>query len=192
MKPAARTQSTARPRVQTRMLILAALFAALTAVGAFLKFPLGALSVTLQVFFTALAGVLLGPKWGTISQIVDVAVGLIGLPIFTMGGGPGYIFQPSFGFLLGLIPMSLVIGRIAQGKGDRPLWVLLACVAGVAVLYLVGVPYMYLIFTVYLGRETTVAGLVWSGMVVYLPGEAIKIAAVTILAKPLTRALART
>ena len=168
---------------------MTALFAALTAVGAFLKFPLGAMSVTLQIFFTALAGVLLGPKWGAVSQAVYVAAGLVGFPVFTMGGGPGYLFQPSFGFLLGLIPMALVIGLIAQGRGDNPLRVILACIAGIGVLYLVGLPYMYLIITAYLGRETTVPGLIWSGMLVYLPGDALKVAAVTILARPLTRSL---
>ena len=45
---------------KTRMMILAALFAALTAVGAFIRFPLGTMSVTLQFMFTAMAGVLLG------------------------------------------------------------------------------------------------------------------------------------
>ncbi len=53
---------------KTRSLILAALFAALTAIGAFLKIPLGALSLTLQFFFTAMAGVLLGPRWGAASR----------------------------------------------------------------------------------------------------------------------------
>ena len=55
-------------RTNTRMLILAALFSALTAIGAFLKFPLGAMSVTLQFLFTAMAGVLLGARWGALSQ----------------------------------------------------------------------------------------------------------------------------
>lgn len=185
------SSSKAKARVNTRMLVLAALFAALTAVGAFLKFPLGSMSVTLQVFFCILAGVLLGPKWGTVSQVVYVAAGLAGFPIFTMGGGPGYVFQPSFGFLLGLIPMALVTGLIAQGGGDRPLRVILACAAGVGALYLVGLPYMYLIFTAYLGREATASALVWSGMVVYLPGDAVKIGMTVLIARPLTRALAR-
>ena len=64
---------------KTRSLILAALFAALTAIGAFLKIPLGALSLTLQFLFTAMAGVLLGPRWGAASQAVYVALGLAGL-----------------------------------------------------------------------------------------------------------------
>ena len=45
-------------RNHTRMLILCALFAALTAVGAFLRLPAGAMSITLQFFFTAMAGML--------------------------------------------------------------------------------------------------------------------------------------
>ena len=184
-------KTTSRTRNNTRMLVLAALFAALTAVGAFLKFPLGAMPVTLQFFFTALAGVLLGPKWGMISQAVYVIVGFVGLPIFTMGGGPGYIFQPSFGFLLGLIPAALVAGLIAGRKGGHLLWVALAGAAALGVLYLVGLPYMYLIFTAYLGRTTTVSGLVKAGMLVYLPGDAIKIVVFSLLAKPLSRALSR-
>ena len=47
---------------KTRMLLLTALFAALTAIGAFLKIPTPWSSFTLQVFFVCMAGVLLGPK----------------------------------------------------------------------------------------------------------------------------------
>ena len=85
-------------------MLLTALFAALTAVGAFLKIPVGTISFTLQVFFTCMAGVLLGPYWGALSQIIYVALGLMGVPIFTEGGGLMYVTVPTFGFLLGLIP----------------------------------------------------------------------------------------
>ena len=52
----------------TRKMAQAAVMAALTAVGAFIRFPLGALSFTLQAMFTVLAGVLLGWKWAAASQ----------------------------------------------------------------------------------------------------------------------------
>ena len=57
----------------TRNMVLAALFAALTAIGAFLQIPTGTVPITLQFLFTALAGLLLGWKWGAISQLLYVA-----------------------------------------------------------------------------------------------------------------------
>ena len=96
----------------TRNMILAALFAALTAIGAFLQIPTGTVPITLQFLFTALAGLLLGWKWGAVSQLLYVGIGLLGLPVFTQGGGIGYVLQPSFGFLLGLIPAAAVIGAL--------------------------------------------------------------------------------
>ena len=173
---------------KTRMMILAALFAALTAVGAFIRFPLGTMSVTLQFMFTAMAGVLLGAKWGAVSQTVYAVLGLVGLPVFTMGGGIGYVMQPSFGFLLGLIPTAWVIGRLTEKENGH--WrIALACLAGLAVLYLIGLPYMYLIMKLYLHKSITVWTAVKAGMLVYLPGDAVKIALTVLLYKPLRRAI---
>ena len=64
--------------------------------------------------------------------------------------------------------------------------VALACVAGLAVLYAVGVPYMALILNGYMGKGMSVSGLLWAGMLPFLPGDAIKIA-VTSLLCPLLR-----
>lgn len=165
----------------SRKLVYTALFAALTAAGAFLRIPLGVSSITLQFLFTAMAGVLLGAGCGALSQAVYVALGLIGLPIFTTGGGFTYVLQPTFGFLLGLIPTAAVIGALTR-RNASPVRVALACVAGLAVLYAVGVPYMALI----LNKGMSVSGLLWAGMLPFLPGDAIKIA-VTALLCPLLR-----
>ena len=89
--------------MRTRKIILTGLFAALTAIGAFIRIPTPISSFTLQVFFTCMAGLLLGPGLGAASQAVYVLLGLVGLPIFTQGGGFSYVTQPTFGFLLGQI-----------------------------------------------------------------------------------------
>lgn len=68
----------------TRKLVRTALFAALTAVGAFLKIPLGPSAITLQFFFTAMAGCLLGSGCGALSQLIYVLLGLLGLPYMAM------------------------------------------------------------------------------------------------------------
>ena len=100
--------------MSARKLVYTALLAALTAAGAFIRIPIGISVITLQFLFTAMAGVLLGPGGGALSQGVYVALGLVGLPIFTAGGGFGYVLQPSFGFLLGLIPTAAVIGALSR------------------------------------------------------------------------------
>ena len=172
--------------MKTRSLILTALFAALTAVGAFLKIPLPLSAITLQFFFTAMAGTLLGKKYGALSQAVYVLLGLVGVPIFALGGGFSYIFQPTFGFLLGLIPSAWVIGSLAK----RPLtfWrSVTAMLAGLAVLYAIGVPYMALIANAYLGKGLTFWQVLKNGMLIYLPGDMLKIAAGSALSCAVTR-----
>lgn len=176
--------------MKTRALAFTALFAALTAIGAFVRIPVGPVAITLQFLFTAMSGILLGRRYGALSQLVYVALGLVGLPIFTMGGGPAYVLQPSFGFLLGLIPCAWIIGLLSR-KGAGPLWIALSCVAGLAMLYLIGVPYMALILNVYKGAGMGLRDILWSGMIVFLPGDALKIAAAAAVCPALQKRLCK-
>ena len=171
----------------TRKMAQAAVMAALTAVGAFIRFPLGALSFTLQDMFTVLAGVLLGWKWAAASQAVYVALGLMGLPVFTMGGGLSYVLQPSFGFLLGIIPAAAITGAL----GGEPRRVVPACAAGLAAMYLIGVPYMGAVLNLYMGKGLSVWTIVKTGLLIYLPGDALKVMAVAAVAPTLCRRLDR-
>ena len=173
---------------KTLMLVLTALFAALTAVGAFFKIPFALAAISLQFLFTAMAGILLGAGYGALSQLVYVLIGLVGVPIFALGGGFSYVLQPTFGFLLCLIPSAFVIGKLAK----RPLtfWrTALAMLAGLAVLYAVGVPYLALIANAYLGKGLTFWQVLKNGMLIYLPGDLLKIAFGSFLCVAITRRL---
>lgn len=174
--------------MKTKQMVFTAVFAALTAVGAFLKIPLGVSSITLQFLFTAMAGILLGAKYGAWSQGVYVVLGLVGLPIFTMGGGLGYVLQPTFGFLLGLIPAAWLIGKLASGGGRVRL--ALACCGGLALLYAVGLPYMALILNTYLGKGLSFVTILQKGMLPFLPGDALKIAVCTAVCPVLCKRIA--
>ena len=90
-------------RITTRQLTMTALFVALIAVGAFIRVPLPNCPFTLQILFTTLAGIVLGSRLGAASVGIYIVLGLIGVPIFTSGGGPGYILQPTFGYLIGFM-----------------------------------------------------------------------------------------
>lgn len=176
--------------MDTRKLTYTALLAALTAAGAFIRIPLGYSSVTLQFLCTAMAGCLLGPAWGAASQAVYVALGLIGLPVFTQGGGLSYLLQPTCGFLIGLIPAAWLIGLITAQREPHPLRTAAACLAGLAALYAVGLPYMAVILNVYLGKSMDLSAVLWAGMLPFLPGDMLKIAVTAALAPPLRKRLA--
>ena len=83
-----------KKKFTTRDLILCALFTALSAIGAFIRIPVPLVPFTLQITFTTLAGLLLGSKKGAISVAVYVLMGLIGIPVFTQGGGFSFCTAP--------------------------------------------------------------------------------------------------
>ena len=125
---------------------------------------------------------------GALSQLIYVALGLLGLPVFTAGGGFSYVLHPTFGFLLGLIPAAWVIGRLA--RSTRSFWrIALAALAGLAVLYAVGLPYMAMILNGYMGKGMDLSAILWAGMLPFLPGDALKILVTALLTPPIRRAL---
>ena len=119
-----------------------------------------------------------------------MALGLLGLPIFTQGGGLGYVFQPSFGFLLGIIPAAAVTGLLAGDRGE-PRRVIPACIVGLAVMYLIGVPYMGMILNLYMGKGLSVWTIVKTGLLIYIPGDILKVAVVAAVAPALCGRLKR-
>lgn len=173
--------------IPARALVLTALFAALTAVGAFIRIPTLWSAFTLQVLFVFLAGALLGPKYGALSQAVYVLLGLMGLPVFVSGGGPAYVLQPTCGFLLSYIPAAAVVGALLRNR-EKPGFggIVLACLGGLAVIYAIGLPYMAVILGVYMDRQVSLwKDVLWGGMIIFLPYDAVKILLTGVLAKAL-------
>lgn len=161
--------------MKTRKLIYVALFAALTAVGAFIRVPLPYVPITLQVFFCLLSGVLLGSRLGMTSQFVYILLGLCGLPVFTLGGGPAYVLQPTFGYLAGLIVCAFIIGKLSERlKKVTVLKLFLINIIGILIIYAVGVPYLYLIKNLYLNSQTTLSWVLYYGFASTVPGDILK------------------
>ncbi|MCX7842383.1 MAG: biotin transporter BioY [Clostridia bacterium] len=169
---------------RTHKMVLVSLFAALTAVGAFLKINLPPLPFTLQIFFVIFAGLLLGSKLGFASQAIYMAVGLVGVPIFANGGGPQYVLQPSFGFLLGFAAAAFVAGRIGENsaliKNDIARY-LTASAAGVLACYAIGLPYLYIVVKYLNGKNVTAATIIWKYFLLFLPWDLIKVAVASFL-----------
>lgn len=155
----------------TRDMVKISLFASLTAVGGLLTIPLpfNLVPITLQTFFTYLSGVVLGPLLGPMSQLIYILLGCLNLPVFAGGtAGFGVLLGPTGGYLWGFIAASFVIGIMVRGK--RKAWrLVLALAIGTLVIYLCG-----LIQLMFVARLSLTQAL-WTGMIVFLPGDLLKI-----------------
>ncbi len=159
---------------QTKSLILCALFAALIAVGAFLRIPIPVVPFTLQLLFTMMAGLLLGGKLGAASVCVYLVMGLLGLPIFAEGGGLSYVLKPSFGYLIGFAAASYVTGVIANRVTAPGYGRLLAAnFAGLGIVYLFGMVYYYLMSNFYLGNPIGLWPLFLYCFLLAVPGDIV-------------------
>lgn len=158
-----------------------AIFVALMVAAAYIKIPFPLVPLTFQTVISVLAGLLLGAKKGTISMTVYMLIGLIGLPVFSAGGGIYYVLKPSFGYILGFIAAAAVAGLIA-GKAKLPLWryVVGALVAFLAD-YAVGIPYCIVVAHL-LGVEN-LTNLLIVGNLVYMPKDAVLSVLAAILAR---------
>lgn len=140
-------------KLSTRDLIITSLFTALMIAGSFIRIPFPLLPVTLQTVFCALAGLIIGPKLGALSMVIYTALGLTGVPVFAQGGGITYIFNHSFGFILGFIAGAYIIGKLSS-KNKTPTVAdnIKSSMVGLAVIYTIGIIYMFLILRFYTGN----------------------------------------
>ena len=181
-------------KISTKELSLVAMFASLTGLGAFISFPLGPVPITLQSLFVILSGIILGAKLGALSQIVYVSLGLVGIPIFAgFTGGLQTIMKPSFGFIIGFIFASFIVGKISNSKkGPSTKRIFLASLAGTMTIYFFGLPYMYYILNIYMGQAFTFMQVFKLGCLIFLPGDLVKLLIASLFGVKLLKILKKT
>lgn len=158
-----------------------ALFVALMVAAAFIQIPFPLVPLTFQTVTCVLAGLLLGAKKGAISMVVYMVIGLIGLPVFTAGGGIYYVLKPSFGYILGFIAGAAVAGLIA-GRAGLPLWrYIVGAIVAFLANYAIGIPYC--IVAAHLLGVENLTGLLITGNLIYMPKDAALCALAAILAR---------
>lgn len=167
--------------MNTKRLSLIALFAALTAVGALIKLPLWPVPITLQTFFVILSGLVLGSSAGAMSQAIYILIGLMGLPVFSGGGGPSYLMKPSMGYLIGFAIAPVAVGAYVRGRVLTSGTVLIASLLGSLVIYAVGVPYLAGYLLLVLKKPEAFQIAFQTGLVLFLPGDILKCLALTLI-----------
>ena len=174
------------PIEKLRMVVLASLMAALTAVGAYIHVPIGPVPIVLSTLFVILSGLLLGSRWGLASMGLYLLVGAIGIPVFYGGkGGFAHFFGPTGGYLFGYVLAAWVTGFISEKSRGLLILDILAVLVGSLVIYGLGVPWLKMITQMSWPKTLMV------GMVPFLIGDGIKAAVAVILARSVRPILKR-
>ena len=170
--------------MKTKNLVLCAVFAALTAVLAQVVIPIGLVPINLAHVSVFLAAGLLGAKYGALSQLVYLLLGVAGVPVFSkFGAGLGVLTGPTGGFLIGYVLCAFVTGLLAEkgGMGIRAL--VLAMLAGWLVTYIPGI--LWFMFQ----QKTDAAAALSACVLPFLPGDALKTVLCLFLIPRLRKAL---
>jgi len=162
------------------MPILCALFAALTIVCSQIIIPIGPVPISMGTFAVLLAGGILGAKYGALSQIVYVTLGICGVPVFAgFRSGLAVLAGPTGGFLVGYIIAAFVVGFLIRRFPGRYYKTILLMAVGPLCYFLPG----FLWFMAMTGNGA------WASLTIavlpFLPGDAAKV----ILAALLTQRL---
>lgn len=178
------TETMKKPWLTTYELCTTALGAALMAICAWISIPT-AVPFTLQTFAVFLVTGLLGLKCGTLSVLVYMLLGAVGLPVFTgFRGGFSALVGTTGGYLLGFIFIALTVGLLTRLFG-RGLPVLIGSMAlGMAICYAFGSAWFMILYTHATG-PIAIGSVLSMCVVPFLIPDAIKI----LLAAFLTRRL---
>ena len=190
----AQTQNTGRTRKRNnnrkKLLtdsIYIALFAAVIAICAQIRLPIGPIPFTLQTLGIFLAGGLLGAKKGTISVLIYILLGAVGVPVFNgFSGGPGVLFGVTGGYIIGFIFTALVVG-IASDHWKKKIWILIAAMVVGAILYYAFGTAWYIILMNSQGNATGLWAALSSCVIPFLIPDAAKIAVSVIIINRLNK-----
>lgn len=174
-----------KKRVKTIDIVYVGLFSALIAVCAWISVPL-TIPVTLQTLGICLTAGLLGTKRGTISVVIYILLGAIGVPVFSgFKGGAGVLFGATGGYIIGFIFTAIIVGVVSSKT--KKLWALvLAMIGGVLVCYAFGTAWFAVLYSV---KGTPMAfGKILSLCVIpFLLPDAVKIIVASILTNRLKK-----
>ena len=176
----------------TKNIIFIGLFAAITAVLSQIAIPLPTnVPLTLQTFAVALAGYFLGAVKGTVSMLVYVMLGAVGVPVFAnWKGGFSVITGATGGFIVGFIFMALLCGVgssvFSSKKLSGKVLAVLLGIAGLAVCHLLGFGWYAIFAKVSLGKSFMVVSLP------YLIKDIGSVIAAYVISEELIKRLAKT
>ena len=125
-------------KTSTYAMVVTALMAAVTCILAPLSVPIGPVPISLTNFAIYLSLYLLDWKKGTLSYLIYLLLGLVGLPVFSgFTGGLAKLAGPTGGYIIGFLPMAIIAGIVIDKFTNRGIQIL-GMIVGTAICYAFG------------------------------------------------------
>lgn len=164
---------------RTRNLGRIALFAALMAVCAWIVVP-APIPFTMQTFAIFLAAAVLGSKGGVIATMVYIALGVLGLPVFSGGkSGIGVLFGATGGYIIGFLPCVYIVGLLCEKTKKRPVLIGLSMLPGLLCDYIIGAMWYAFVF---LKGEQGFLVAITTGILPFIIPDVLKIVLASLIA----------
>lgn len=171
---------------KTRDMAYIALFAVLLAVCSWISVPT-AVPFTLQTLGVFLAVGVLGGRRGTLSVLVYLLMGTVGIPVFSgFTGGLGHLLHVTGGYLVGFLLCALVMWAVESLCGTKTWARIIAMVLGLISCYLFGSVWYLIVYARSSGAVGFGSVLTWCVLPFLLP-DAVKIALALLLSRRLSR-----
>ncbi len=175
-----------KSKVNVREMALIAVMAAVTCVLGPLSIPIGVVPISFTNLAVYLAIYVLGCRRGTLSYIVYLLIGLVGVPVFSgFTGGVAKLFGPTGGYLIGFIFMALLCGWFIDKFEGKIVPSFVGMILGTIVCYVFGTAWL-----AYQGSMTFYAALA-AGVLPFIVGDVAKMAVAAIIGPQVRRQLAR-
>lgn len=184
-------------KISVKEMVLVSMFAALAAIGALVVRFGGTAVVPFSILplVAIMAGMFLGGRLGALSIFVYLILGLVGVPVFAAPpyGGLTYFVKPTAGFLFGFIASAYVVGKVIEILKIRGFFgYLAASVLGIITIYIIGLPYIYLILNYYMGKAVDVAGVLKIAFYPFIGLDLLKTVIAAAVAVPVMKQLRST
>ena len=156
---------------RTKEMVLAALMAAVICVIApiSLLLPISPVPISMATLTIYITVYVLGMKRGTISCMIYLFIGLVGLPVFSsFTGGAGKLFGPTGGYLSGFVFMTIICGFFIEKYPAKRRMQLVGMLLGTLACYLFGT-----IWLAYQANMDFYAALL-AGVIPFIPGDLVK------------------
>ena len=166
----------------TKRIIRISFFTLLAIIGGFIKIPVGTVAFTLQTVFVVLAGFVLGARDGMFALLAYMIIGLIGIPVFTQGGGFSYIFMPSFGYIIGFVIGAFTAGFVmSRFSTVNTLKIWVAGIIALLPVYIIGMAYQVMILVFVNGLTVSAALITLISILIYWAIDIVMIFIISIV-----------